>query len=272
MNHALYRPQGLLANQIACFWYWDGIPQGHAQEQLMPNGEASVVFNLREDPIRIYESEDRSHFQSYGDAVINGPRTRPFVIDTAQEERVFGIQFRAGGSWPFFHLPVSELANQSIALDDLWDSSALQLREQLLLAVSPAEMFALAERFLRAAFMRHCTPHAAVEYAVHCFMQHPTRASVSGLVNRIGLSHRRFSQLFHDQVGLSPKAFSRVRRFQQVLVQVHRQREINWTEIALDCGYYDQPHFNHDFREFSGLVPGTYLARATEHLNHVPLD
>jgi hypothetical protein len=122
-------------------------------------------------PIRIYESHDRSRFQRYGCAVISGLRTGPFVIDTAQEERVFGIEFRAGGSWPFFAIPISELANQSIALGDLWHASAHKLREQLLLAASPAQMFALAEQYLLSALLRRDRPHAAVESAVRCFTQ-----------------------------------------------------------------------------------------------------
>lgn len=272
MTYALHRPRGWLANYIACFWYSEGIPQGHAQEQLMPSGEASAVFNLRDDPIRIYNSRNRETSQSYGCAVIAGPRTCPFVIDSAQQERVFGIQFRAGGSWPFFPLPVSELANQNVALDDLWHASKHQLREQLLSATCPSQMFLLAERHLFAALPRQGKPHAAVEYAVACLMRNPQEYPLSRLINDTGLSHRRFQQIFRDRVGLAPKAFSRVRRFQQVLTQVHKQRRVNWTQVALDCGYYDQPHFNHDFREFSGFAPGIYLARATEHLNHVPLD
>jgi AraC-like DNA-binding protein len=63
----------------------------------------------------------------------------------------------------------------------------------------------------------------------------------------------------------------RVRRFQRVLPLIQRGKEIDWAEIALSCGYFDQAHFNHDFRAFSGINPSTYLAVHTPHLNHVPL-
>jgi AraC-like DNA-binding protein len=62
-----------------------------------------------------------------------------------------------------------------------------------------------------------------------------------------------------------------VRRFQRVLESVHRKAGVNWARVALDCGYYDQAHFIHDFQAFSGMTPAAYLARATEHLNHVPM-
>jgi AraC-like DNA-binding protein len=87
----------------------------------------------------------------------------------------------------------------------------------------------------------------------------------------IGLSPRRFIELFRRQVGLPPKVFCRVRRFQNVLQMVHQRTEIDWVRVALECGYYDQAHFIHDFQSFSGLTPSAYLAAATPHLNHVPL-
>jgi AraC-like DNA-binding protein len=55
------------------------------------------------------------------------------------------------------------------------------------------------------------------------------------------------------------------------LRRVHRAREIVWTQIALDCGYYDQAHLIHDFQSFSGFTPSAYAARAGEHMNHVAL-
>jgi AraC-like DNA-binding protein len=270
MRHASYRPLGTLARWVACFWFWEGAPQPHGQEQRMPNGEASIVFNLREEPIRLYDSENRARFESYGAAVFTGPRTRPFVIDTSQQERVFGIQFRPGGSWPFFAPPVSEFANLSISLNDLWRGGAGELREQLLAAREPATMFAVAEQCLLRAMRRDEGMHPAVGYALQRLAwDSSTLLEVS---KAIGLSQRRFSEVFRHQVGLSPKAFHRLSRFQRVLAQVHGQTAVNWTAVAHECGYYDQPHFNHDFREFSGFSPGDYLTRATEHRNHVPLD
>jgi AraC-like DNA-binding protein len=99
--------------------------------------------------------------------------------------------------------------------------------------------------------------------------QAPGIAAVTG---QIGLSARRFIQLFSQEVGLAPKLFCRVRRFQEVVKTVHAGREMDWTQIALDCGYFDQAHFIHDFKAFSGLSPSAYLAQMTEHRNHVPLN
>jgi AraC-like DNA-binding protein len=90
------------------------------------------------------------------------------------------------------------------------------------------------------------------------------------VTERTGLSSRRFIQLFTNAVGLTPKQFYRVRRFQDVLHLIEKRKPISWTDIALECGYFDQAHFIHDFRDFCGLTPGKYLVQRGEFRNHVP--
>src|SRR5262249_40628 len=111
----------------------------------------------------------------------------------------------------------------------------------------------------------------AVDYALHHFCRLPHATTIASITGAIGHSHRRFIQLFRQQVGLTPKAFCRVLRFQQSLITVHGARQVDWSEVALDCGYFDQAHFIHDFQWFWGMTASAYLAAATPHLNHVPL-
>jgi len=237
----------------------------------MPNGEPTIVFNLRDDPIRIYDADDLARSSSYGRAVVSGPRTGSFVIDSVQEERVFGIQFLPGGSYPFFRTPTSELENRSFALSDLWPRRAEGFREQLLEASSVREMFAVAEKRLLLQMVKPMELHRAVAFARREFCRSPHRVSVGSVLGQVGLSQRRFIELFTEQVGLAPKAFCRVRRFQRTLETVHCRSSVDWVEVALSCGYYDQAHFIHDFKEFSGLTPSQYQVRATAQLNHVPI-
>jgi AraC-like DNA-binding protein len=268
--HRLHIPAPPLASLIRCFWYWEGAPQPHTRERLMPNGEAAIVFNLRDDVMRLYDADDLDRYTSCGLAGLTGPRTGCFAIDTASEDRVLGIQFFPGGTFPFFREPAGELANQAVPLDFLWPGAG-ELREQLLAAPSIDAMFALLERVFMKRIVRPLELHPAIGFARAYICRAPHVATIAGVVERIGLSQRRFIDLFRDQVGLTPKAFCRVRRFQRVLETVHRRDAVDWVQVALDGGYYDQAHFIHDFQAFSGLTPATYLARATEHLNHVPI-
>jgi AraC-like DNA-binding protein len=266
-----YTPQAPLGDFVQCLWYWEGAPAPHVKERLLPNGEPAVIFNLRDDPIRIYDARDLTSFNSYGHAVISGARSSCFVIDTSQQERVVGIQFQPGGAFPFFPMPASETEDASFDLDDLWPRRAGEIREQLLAAPDVDSMFAILERSLMAQLVRPLELHPAVAYALQHIRRSAEVSKIAFLTDRIGLSPRRFIHLFHSQVGLTPKAFCRVRRFQRVLRCVHARQEVDWAQVALDCGFYDQPHLIHDFQAFSGFTPAAYLAVATPHLNHVPL-
>ncbi len=252
----------------------------------MPNGEATIVFNLMDAPIRIYHSDDVRRFDTYGQAILSGARTSYFVIGAAEQERVLGIQFKPGGAFPFFREPADAMENSSIALDDLWRSRAGELRERLLAATSVQAMFQILELDLLERLVRPLAWHPAIDYALRHFCRVPHATTVTRMTEKIGLSPRRFIQLFRQQVGLTPKAFCRVRRFQQALTTVHgansgspehagfgrrNGKQIDWIQVAMDCGYYDQAHFIHDFQSFSGMTPSAYLAAATPHLNHVPI-
>jgi AraC-like DNA-binding protein len=113
--------------------------------------------------------------------------------------------------------------------------------------------------------------HPAVAYAVQQFQRAAEGSKVSEVCGRIGLSSRRLIELFRREVGLTPKVFSRVRRFQHVLETVRLGKRVDWPRVALDCGYYDQAHFIHEFQAFSGLTPSEYVAAATPNINHVRL-
>jgi AraC-like DNA-binding protein len=145
------------------------------------------------------------------------------------------------------------------------------LRERLLAAPTPEAKFQVLESCLIAQALKPLENHTAVRYALGLFLNIHAAPSVAAVTDSLGLSSRHFIQLFGGQVGLTPKLFCRVRRFQQVLKLVHSGGEVDWADVAADCGYYDQAHFIHDFRAFAGINPTTYLANKTEHLNHVPI-
>ena len=271
MEQLRQTPRPPLSNFVQCLWYWEGVPQTHQKERLLPNGEFSIIFNLREEPIRIYDSQDLSRYSTYGHAVLSGARSNCFVIDTCQEERVVGIQFRPGGAFPFLPMPASEAQDTSVSLEHIWSKRAGEIREQLLSACSALETLNSLENLLLKQLVRPLEWHPAITYALHEFQVPAHTGRVAPVIDSIGLSPRRFIELFRRHVGLPPKTFCRVRRFQYVLQTIHRRTEVDWAQIALECGYYDQAHFIHDFQSFSGLTPSAYLAAATPHLNHVPL-
>lgn len=289
MQYCRYTPPAPLSAYVSCLWYSEGFTGSHARERLLPNGESGIVFDLRErdfrrsasgaDAIKLAALE-LDAIELDAPALFCGARTDCFVIATSAQERVAGIQFRAGGAFPFLAMPASEVAGATYELAAAWGQAAALLRERLLAAASVRAIFAILESELLARLERHHALHPAVLYATRQLSHAQHAARVADVTGQIGMSARRFGDLFRQQTGLTPKAFHRVRRFQQVLERLRGQRlagparetgGTSWTAMALDCGYYDQAHFIHDFRHFSGMTPGEYVQVATPHLNHLPL-
>ena len=179
--------------------------------------------------------------------------------------------FKPGGAFPFFKQPAGELQDTDVSLDVFWGAEAGYLREGLLEARTPEAKFCVFERALLARIVKPLERHPAVRFAVDSFQRCPHRA-ISCVTDQIGLSERRFIQVFAEQVGLTPKLFCRVKRFQKVLRRVTGSESIDWTQIALSCGYFDQAHFIHDFRAFSGINPSSYVANKTQFQNHVVIE
>jgi AraC-like DNA-binding protein len=272
MLYLTHIPGPPLSSFVELFWFYDGFPARlHKKERLMPDGSVELVINLNEDETRIYDRENLDQCERLSGGVLCGPHSSFFVIDTAEQDSVIGIHFKPGGAFPFFKLPANELQNQHVSLEDLWGPEARIVRERLLEASTPEIKFQVLEECLLAQTAKPMARHRAVNQALALFRNIHTAPAMADVSGQIGLSSRRFIQLFSSEVGLTPKLFCRVRRFQQVLQTLRNGTEFDWAEIAAECGYYDQAHFIHDFKAFSGINPTTYSLQKTEHLNHVPI-
>lgn len=275
MVYRAYIPRPPLSRFVDLFWYHGGEHPPHARERRLPTGTVELIFDLRDDGARGHDGQEgRERFRGFGGALVCGPHSGFFVIDTAVQASVMGAHFKPGGALPFLGVAAHELRDAHVPLEALWGARAGELRQRLLEAGTPQAGFrvleeSLSERAMRPA--RRHPAHPAVAFALEEFRYAPHARKVSEVRARTGLSARRFIRLFDEEVGLTPKLFCRVRRFQEALCLIEDGRGVGWADLALASGYFDQAHFARDFRGFSGLTPTAYLARRGEHRNHVAL-
>jgi AraC-like DNA-binding protein len=252
----LRRPPPPLNAFVDVIWTCEREPERWSQERLLPEGSVELVIDLLGPA-----SAD----------VVSGPHSRFFVLDTTVRQRLVGVHFKPGGAFPFLGPPLLELRNTEAPLDALWGPIARQVREHLGDARTDDERCEIVSRALLARGRERMSHHRAVEYALRQFTRLPHARTIADVSAATGLSQRRFIQLFAEEVGLTPKVFCRIRRFQRAIRAAHRTGFVNWSELAVDCGYFDQPHMIHDFQAFSGLTPAAWAAQRTDHVNHVPI-
>ncbi len=271
MLYLEHRPAAPLSQYVEAFWYAKAdVELGTTyRERVLPAGRVQVVINLCGDRLTdCGPAPFHSQTIAQPPAIVAGARTGYSVIDSADLHELIGIMFRPHG-FSAFGVPAGEVPPSDVALADVWGARASVLVNQLRDSPELPVRWQLLETFLRARLS--VTPHAAVCLAVHATQYEPDVRSVYELASECGLSRRRFGQLVREQVGLTPKSFLRIQRFQRALQLARAGREIGWAAVAQDCGFFDQSHLVKEFHHFAGVTPEHYRAHQTRWTNHVRL-
>ena len=157
-------------------------------------------------------------------------------------------------------------------LDLIWGRLVYDIRDRLLEIESPEEKLQRLESFLLEQVKLSLVPNKSIAFAVHQLQNSPQFLAIRDLAAQIGITQKHLITQFEKVVGLRPKSFARVAKFTKVLNVIEQQKQVEWTSIAYECGYYDQAHFIKEFHTFSGLNPSAYLTRRGDYLGYIPLD
>jgi AraC-like DNA-binding protein len=251
-----YTPRAPLNEFVERMWLVSG-GQTSRRERILPSGTIELVINLLQDEVRIDRTARCPSAQAFSGLVISGPYSAAFVIDATQHAAMMGVHFRPAGACAVLGVPSAEFTDAHVECAALWgDGVARELRQRLCTATSHRARFHYLERALIARLRTSPPLHPVVRFALDCFAS--DGASIRDVARRSGLSHRRFLTIFKSEVGLAPKEFCRILRFQQVHAAAQRTGCIDWTDLALSCGFYDQSHLGNEFRRLSGLTPTEY--------------
>lgn len=266
-------PAAPLSQHIRVLWYAKAPDVAHRRERVLPTGCTQIILNLERD--YLLDCPEGGVDCRMPAALVVGARSVYEVVETSDMADLIGIVFAPGGLPAFASDAADLFSNRSVALECIWGRDAEGLRDRLRGVGTPHGRLECLERFLWRRFgdkvvSRNRSPQ--VNFALRHFAELPSVASVRATARQIGWSERRLSQVFREQVGLTPKVWCRVQRFQRAVRELHAGVEVRWAELALDCGYYDQSHFANEFRAFSGVDVSTYSLRRTRWANHIRVD
>ena len=251
-----YRPQAPLAAFVPSLLRCATGHRPRNRERVLPTATTELVIDLSDTATRPF------------DVIVCGPHSTFFEIERRPNTVILSAHFPPGCAFPFFGVPADVLHNAVVPLRALWGRDAEDLH-QLLLTVPTADQVRILDRWLctrASATSRHPSVTAAL-----AMLRRAPQLAVAELADHIGLRDRQLARVFAQHVGMTPKRFARVRRFQASLHRIDHGVQVDWAALAARSGYSDQAHFNHDFRAFSGLTPSAYLCHRGPQLNHVAL-
>ena len=266
-------PDPPLGQFVDWLWYYDHFYPSHLREHVLPDGTFELVIDLSDKPRKLFDRQDFTRYDSFRRGWLSGAHSEYIVIDALPNSSMIGAHFKPGGVMPFLGLPADELRDQVVELEPIWGASGWELRDRLLAAPSPEAKFRLLEQFLLYRLSKDSIAidgRRRVDWALSQFLEQPHRP-IRAVVDGLGVSHKHFIEEFRRQVGLTPKLFCRIRRFQGILSQINSRQTVEWADVACSCGYFDQAHFVNDFQAFAGLNPSAYLSHRLDDSNFVPV-
>jgi AraC-like DNA-binding protein len=270
-----HTPTPPLSLFVRSMWYARAPKTSHSRERVLPTGRVQVILNLAQD--FLHDCPEGQPERRSAPSLVVGARSVYEIVDTSDMADLIGVVFAPGGFSLFASDAADLFSNRSVDLEEVWGIRARTLRDRLREIPTPQGKLRCFEAFLGGAFrllisqprpMRHC----AVDYALRQFSEAPAVSTVRAVARSTGWSERRFSQVFREEVGLAPKIWCRIQRFQLAVGQLHAGVDVPWSELALNCGFYDQSHFANEFRAFSGVDITTYSARRTQWANHIAVE
>jgi AraC-like DNA-binding protein len=164
------------------------------------------------------------------------------------------------GAHLLFGLPMHEVVNRIVALDDVAPHALVGLDSRLEDQPDWASRFELLDDVFAARLSRVRMPAPDIAWAWTALERTHGRAPIGWICDRVGRSRRHLARRFREEIGLPPKTVARIMRFEHAVSLLGR-RDAPLAEVAFECGYYDQAHMNRDFREFAGAPPALFAPR-----------
>jgi AraC-like DNA-binding protein len=270
MIYRIHIPPLPLSHFIEHFFYYEGYHAEHKMEKFLPDGSMDLLIDLTETPKKLFHNEEGTSYTSFNKSWLSGMKT-DFILIDASVTSMIGVHFKPGGAYPFFDLPLAELNNTTVESDVFWNTAIHSIRDAVLNTESIEGKFKVLEDYFIVKGKHKLDPNIFINYAIGQLQQSPQLWTIEQLARKTGYTQKHLISLFKKYVGLSPKQFARIARFQKVITELEQRQAVEWTSLVYDCGYYDQAHFIKEFQSFSGINPSSYLVQRGVYRNYIPV-
>ena len=258
MGMQIVKPSNILAPYVKQYWaVQNSIDPDHEYAQrIVPSGLTELSFYLSETPV---SSQKKQRLES--NSLLNGQSSSYSDLLITSSLDLFSITFTAFGASAFFDLPIIELQDNSIPLSFLIKDQAEEITNKLTETTDFKNRVLIIEEFLINRIRLNIQEYklARIDYSMQNIHQKRGIIEIDQLAFDSCLSRKQFERDFSNIIGLSPKKYLRVIRFQNAISQIQNDAKMELTKLAYVCGYFDQSHMIRDFKQLTGYTPMQYF-------------
>lgn len=260
MNIKYVRPSGILAEYINYYWILEtDASDGQIWERVVPITNIELMFHYK-TPF-ICQKENEAEFIQPR-SFISGIKNDYTDVATSGDSGVITVSFHPLGACNFFRFPLLEIENANINLRDIENSSISLVEEQLCISRTLDERISIIEQFMLSRFSAVSFDDLkSVKEGLRLINDSKGQIDISSLSRSLFLTEKSLLRKFSSIIGKTPKQYSRIVRFQQIMRSLSEYGNSSLTQIAIDNGYFDQAHFIRDFKALSGYTPKDFLLR-----------
>jgi AraC-like DNA-binding protein len=272
MIYEKYIPVLPLNKFVESFVYFKNYEPDHSIDRFLPDGNINVIIDFTGNPMPVYDNYTLKEIQVCRNIWISGIRNNFITIPSGSSAEMLIINFQKGKAYPFIEIPVNEITNYILDAELVMNKSILNIREEIEPLTTAKEKFLFLEKYLLKSLENKFLFNTFVEFATNEIIRNPYKDVIKTISGKAGYSHKHMIKLFKESVGVAPKIFLKIIRFQKAVYEIERSQKINWQDVAYKSGYYDQAHFINEFKKHSGFTPSQYLNKKREFTNYVAID
>jgi len=253
MEGKIFEPNEDLKEFVMCYWTLDFPREDTPQiNTIVPDGTMKLIFHYGD--LYWHHPENSTRFLQPRCFLI-GQLTRPYVVEPKGDTGTFVVRFHPNGFLPFATMPIKEMENKPIPLEQLYGQKGSELEESILNANTTAERISIIEEFLLDYLTDLKTIDKIVKSIVDTIVTANGQISVADISKKNHIHRRQLARKFSSAIGLSPKQLSKTIRLQTTLKRLLTEERLKFTDLAYENEYFDQSHFIKDFKEFTGVSP-----------------
>ena len=254
MIYQKHIPKFPLDNYIDSIIYIEGNNKGTG----LPKTAMSLIFNL-EDSFKLFTDKEFTKYIDYKKHWVAGLQTKPTNVESYGTSKMLVVQFKTLGAFIFLNDPLHYYTDNYISLDNIFNKEANETWEQLQEAQSLNEKFLFVENFLYRKLLTNKLPNKKLISTIEILLDNRTNLSINEICKQFNISRKHLNNLSKEYAGVSPKMLSSLNRLQTTLKTISSSKSDKLTNVAYELEYFDQAHFNNDFKRFTNIKPTEYV-------------